>query len=376
MLLAILAGPSLAATLYVGPSDTYRTISSALSASASGDTIVVRQGTYAENVDLRSKNVTLKSEDGPRYTILSPTSSIQIDSGTLQGFTIDPAPTTAVYVPSGSPTVRQMVIMDPASYGVEVVTGTPTIEEVYVEGSGGHGFILRAGTGVVRRCVARDPVNYGFAIRGGTVQNSIAIGGKYGFVWETTASTYDHVVAVGASIAGTAALTSATISNGAFEDNTALLACFSGNTGTWSNGVAYNTATTSGCSGSPTSAVTNSDPKFANWSAGASTWELDFRPASGSPMIDAGSGSADTDGSASDLGAFGGPYGDWSDDDGDGEPVIFDCDDQDANTYAGAGEIADGLDNDCDDVIDEDIPIDTGGGDADTDADADTDTDT
>ena len=37
--------------------------------------------------------------------------------------------------------------------------------------------------------------------------------------------------------------------------------------------------------------------------------------------------------------------------DGDGDPAATDCDDDDANTYTGAPELCDGLDNDCDSVV-------------------------
>ncbi|MBT4856844.1 hypothetical protein HON52_01500 [Candidatus Uhrbacteria bacterium] len=40
--------------------------------------------------------------------------------------------------------------------------------------------------------------------------------------------------------------------------------------------------------------------------------------------------------------------------DGDGFTADEDCDDSDASTYPGAPELCDGLDNDCDDVVDED----------------------
>jgi hypothetical protein len=221
MSILLLATPGLAATLYVGPSDTYTTINSAVSASASGDTIVVRQGTYAEDLDLRGRNLTIRSEDGPRYTILSPTQSIKLDAGTLEGFTIDPAPGTGVYVSSGSPTLSELLIMDPATYGVEVAGGSPTIVEVYVYSAGTHGFIIRSGTPTVRRCIGHDSGSYNFDFKAATtVQNSISIGANYGFVWETTASTLSNIVALDANTAATAALTSATITNGAFEDNT------------------------------------------------------------------------------------------------------------------------------------------------------------
>lgn len=58
----------LSATIYVP--DNYATIQGAIDASASGDTIIVRPGTYVENIDFVGKAVHLESEQGAASTTI------------------------------------------------------------------------------------------------------------------------------------------------------------------------------------------------------------------------------------------------------------------------------------------------------------------
>ncbi len=56
------------ATIYVP--DNYPTIQDAISASTNGDTIIVRPGTYLENIDFLGRAITLKSEQGTAVTVI------------------------------------------------------------------------------------------------------------------------------------------------------------------------------------------------------------------------------------------------------------------------------------------------------------------
>jgi hypothetical protein len=68
-LLLILAAPAGAArTLYVP--DDYNMIQKAINAAVYGDVVVVRPGTYIENIDFRGKAIVVKSEAGPKVTII------------------------------------------------------------------------------------------------------------------------------------------------------------------------------------------------------------------------------------------------------------------------------------------------------------------
>ncbi len=61
-------GTAQAVTVYVP--DDYSTIQGAIAASSSGDTIVVRPGTYNEIIDFLGRAVTLQSEKGPEATTI------------------------------------------------------------------------------------------------------------------------------------------------------------------------------------------------------------------------------------------------------------------------------------------------------------------
>ncbi len=100
----------------------------------------------------------------------------------------------------------------------------------------------------------------------------------------------------------------------------------------------------------------SADPVYAALSAdGADNDALGLL--SGSPCIDAGSTAIiDLDGTRSDIGSFGGPDAEVSDDDGDGyAESTGDCDDDDASVHPGADETwYDGVDSDCDGANDHD----------------------
>ncbi|HND31791.1 MAG TPA: putative metal-binding motif-containing protein, partial [Myxococcota bacterium] len=89
----------------------------------------------------------------------------------------------------------------------------------------------------------------------------------------------------------------------------------------------------------------------------------DLHPATGSPLIDAGDpGILDADGSISDIGAYGGPYGQsWDQDWDDWSQSEGDCNDADAGIHPNAAELCNSLDENCNGVIDENCGQDSGG---------------
>jgi len=90
---------SIPATIYVP--DDFPTIQLAVDAAASGATIIVRPGTYYENLTISTKGCTLRSEMGPQTTIIDANgtggvlsiSKTQGSGVTIDGFTIKNAAT-------------------------------------------------------------------------------------------------------------------------------------------------------------------------------------------------------------------------------------------------------------------------------------------
>ena len=96
------------ATIYVP--DDYPTIQAAINISAASGIVIVRLGTYVENIDFLGRKITVRSEKGPQSTIID---GNQLDSvvtfthretkiSVLEGFTITNGTGTSIsYQPNG-----------------------------------------------------------------------------------------------------------------------------------------------------------------------------------------------------------------------------------------------------------------------------------
>ncbi|MHC4942114.1 MAG: right-handed parallel beta-helix repeat-containing protein [Planctomycetota bacterium] len=96
ILVAVLSIPTLAFSATIHVPDDYLTIQEAIDAAVKGDTVIVKPGTYVENIDFLGKAVTVKSELGPEITIIDGNragSVVVFENGekldsVLDGFTI------------------------------------------------------------------------------------------------------------------------------------------------------------------------------------------------------------------------------------------------------------------------------------------------
>lgn len=73
-----------AITIYVP--DDYPTIQQSIDAASAGDTVIVRPGTYVENIDYLGKAITVKSDQGPRVTVIDGGNPSNPDFGSVVAF--------------------------------------------------------------------------------------------------------------------------------------------------------------------------------------------------------------------------------------------------------------------------------------------------
>ena len=115
-------------TLYVdgnGNGD-YNDIQSAIDAAHNGNTVIVRDGIYDENINFNGKAITLKSENGAATTIIDGSGTGNVvtlnngeDSGSvMDGFTVTDGATSGMLCDSSSPTLTNCTFTDNASPGM------------------------------------------------------------------------------------------------------------------------------------------------------------------------------------------------------------------------------------------------------------------
>jgi hypothetical protein len=222
------------ATIFVP--DNYPTIQSAVDAALPGDKVIVRPGTYVENVLFPNKAITLKSEEGADLTVIDgnqagSTVRFELNTGhgsVLEGFTITNGSGTfwssadfggGVYCDQASPTITRCVIAGNTcdwGGGLFVNEGDPeltfcTIGDNHVVKYGGGGYCYRSTT-TLRWCTIEG--------------NDAALGGGFYSHYSATKivdTLFDGNTTSGYSGAGLACGTDSTtmVANSIFIDNVA-----------------------------------------------------------------------------------------------------------------------------------------------------------
>lgn len=140
----------------VGAKGDFATISEALAAAGTGDSITVMPGTYYENIDFEGINIVVESMNGPDVTIIDANGHGSVvkmyaqESSTLRGFTLQNGASAigAGVICNGSPVIENCIIKNNVAqigagiYHFENGTAGPTVSGTHFcsnKGSDIHG---------------------------------------------------------------------------------------------------------------------------------------------------------------------------------------------------------------------------------------------
>jgi len=147
LLLIVLIASTQAATIYVP--DHQATIRNAIIVSSNGDTIIVRPGTYQENITFLGKSVTVRSEKGPGLTVIDggqlrsvvTFSNDEDEESVLDGFTLtngDSLEGGGIHCYYASPTIVNNIISGNTWYeggGIFCYGSSPVIKNNLIIGN-------------------------------------------------------------------------------------------------------------------------------------------------------------------------------------------------------------------------------------------------
>lgn len=150
--------------------DNYPTIQLAINHANNGDTIIVRDGTYLENVDV-NKSLTIMSENGPSLTIVKAADSsdqvfmVTIDDVVISGFTVSNG-RDGIGFSSSNSTVINCLVEGNSRYGIGLWKSNNVIINSTVNGNKLGGINIWALYNQVISSTIEDNQEYGIGLFG------------------------------------------------------------------------------------------------------------------------------------------------------------------------------------------------------------------
>jgi parallel beta-helix repeat protein len=180
VLFAVLCIPSLAFSATIIVPDHYPTIQGAIDAAVNGDTVLVKPGTYMENIDFTGKAITVQSEQGVDVTVIDGNQAGSVvtctsgedENSVMDGFTITNGdadhPGGGMYNYSSSPTVTNCTFTNNSTtwYGGGMCNdaGYPTVTNCTFSGNdafdGGGGMYNSNSNPTVTNCTFSENIAY------------------------------------------------------------------------------------------------------------------------------------------------------------------------------------------------------------------------
>ncbi len=176
-----IGGDTYVASTVIYVPDDYPTIQAAVDAASPGDTIIVRDGTYTENVDVHKDRLTIESENGADSTIVQAANPdglvffVTSDSVAIFGFTIRNGK-DGIGLSSAFSIVDNCIVEGNVRYGVGMWKSNSTISNSTIKSNDRGGINIWASGNHVIDSVVEDNKEYGIGLFGsenGLVTRSI-----------------------------------------------------------------------------------------------------------------------------------------------------------------------------------------------------------